>query len=133
MGYNRLCRIKALLGNMLFFLWCYLPISLIQKRLFSPALSHRYYCSVCPLVSGLLTEFTQPGRYDGRARYWTGTDDMQRTTSSSCWWHIVTGRTILLVGRLKNRQRHFADLALLMRQNLQIRSSLIFTSNLNQS
>ncbi|OWF86724.1 hypothetical protein B4914_14165 [Yersinia entomophaga] len=39
------------------------------KCLPSPALSHRYYCSVCPLVSGLLTEFTQPKRDDGRAGY----------------------------------------------------------------
>jgi len=29
------------------------------NRLQTPALSRRYYCSVCPLVSGLLTELEE--------------------------------------------------------------------------
>ncbi|SXF05870.1 ISEc8 transposase [Klebsiella variicola] len=56
--WRRLCRIKAASGKMLFFLM--LPIVTVNvpdpKYLQTSALSRRRYCSVCPLVSGLLTE-----------------------------------------------------------------------------
>ncbi|UZY03234.1 hypothetical protein LOR96_017455 (plasmid) [Yersinia ruckeri] len=66
---QRLCRIKAYSCNMLFLFTMFSDHVSHSKRLLSSALSRRYYCSGCPLVSGLLTEFTQPGRDDGRARY----------------------------------------------------------------
>lgn len=65
---ERFCRIKESSGNILFSVM--LPDHVPDpKSLQSPALPCRYYCPQCPLVSGLLTEFAQPGRNDGRAGY----------------------------------------------------------------
>ena len=59
-----LCRIKKPSDNILFFLRCYLTMH-DPKSLQTSALSCRYYCSVCSLVSGLLTKPAKSGGDNG--------------------------------------------------------------------